>query len=125
MEDDWSLADWILDAGEAAEAKHTRGERLSPVDKLTRELWVFDMHSLNGGVSQYFCNCADRWSTLIEAALPFPIEPLQLVIQRVEGAISGSSDSYSALLEFPEIDKFYQSNRLVMWRQVQTLATAD
>ena len=124
MEDDWDLEDWLLEAGEAAEKKHISGGQLSPLECLTRELWVFDMHSMNGGVAQYFANYAERWPELTAAISSFHIESLQLLVKRIDEAISGSSDPYSALLETSGLDDFYYENRLVAWRQVQAMANA-
>ena len=125
MEDDWDLEDWLLDAGEAAEHKHVAGATLSPIETLTRELWVFDMHSLNGGVSQYFFNYPKRWPTLADAASSFRIEPLDLLVTRINEAIRGSNDPYSAVFEANGLNEFFQENRLSIWRRVHSLANAD
>jgi hypothetical protein len=124
MADDWDLEDWLLDAGEAAEMKHAGGGQLSSVENLIRELWVFDIESVNGGVSQYFCNHAERWSALVAAASAFEIEPLRSFMARVEEVVKGSIDPYSALVESSGLDELYVECRLDAWRQVQALAGA-
>ena len=122
MEDDWDLENWLLDAGEATELKLAADGQLSPIEKLIRELWVFDIESVNGGVSQYFCNHAERWSALVAAASEIKIEPLRSFMARVEEVVKGSVDPYSDLLGSSGLDEFYRDNRLVVWRQVQALA---
>ena len=124
MEDDWDLEDWLLEAGEAAEKKHLGGDELSPIEILTRELWVFDMHSVNGGVSQYFGNYSERWPAFVAAVSKLHIEPLQLLVKRIEVIIGDSDDPYSALCEVSDLDNDYYANRLSIWRDVQALANA-
>ena len=72
MDTDWELEDWRLDAGGRVEQKAIAGGDLTPVERLIRECWVFDMHTRNGGVSQYFCNHgAEQWQVL-KSASTFP-----------------------------------------------------
>ena len=71
MESDWELEDWLLQAGEQAERKASAGSSLSPAERLIREFWTFDIHTRNGGVSQYFSNHElARWRALRDAWLP-------------------------------------------------------
>lgn len=124
MDTDWVLEDWLLAAGERAERKVIAGAVLSPVEQLIRELWVFDMHTCNGGVSQYFCNHEPaRWQALKTAWLPETVPSLGPILTEVDRLIAGASDAYLATLNAsPVIDNFYYIHRLSAWREVRQIA---
>lgn len=67
MQTDWELEDWLLDAGDRAERAWLEGgdAALSPVERLVREVWLLDMETRNGGLSQDFANHElARWTAL-------------------------------------------------------------
>jgi hypothetical protein len=61
---DWELEEWLLDAGERGELKAVAGEPVTPAERLIREFWAFDVHTRNGGVSQYF----ELWADAVAGA---------------------------------------------------------
>ena len=124
MEVDWELEDWLLRAGERAERKAIAGGPLSPIERLAREIWVFDMHARNGGVSQYFCNHgSERWQALKSAWLPEAVPGLGPVIAEVERVIAGGSDPYLATLSAsPGVEGFYEAHQPSVLRELRRLA---
>lgn len=123
MNSDWLLEDWLLDAGEKAHQKRSSGELLSPLETFTREYWLFDMHAVNGGVSQYFCNYdLQYWAALRSAAPLENVPSFEQVIDRVDDIISGAADPYEAVIESPDIDDWYYDHRLSVIRELREAA---
>jgi hypothetical protein len=124
VEVDWELEDWLLDAGERAERKLIANGCLSPAERLIREFWVFDIHTRNGGVSQYFCNHGlEQWQALKSALLPESVPSLGPLIAEVERVIAGAPDPYLAALNAsPGIDHFYEAHQLGVRRELRTIA---
>ena len=123
MSSDWSLEDWLLDAGEKAQQKRINGEVLSPVEAFTQEYWTFDMHAVNGGVSQYFCNFdLQNWAALQSSAPLENVPSFGQVIDRVNDIISGASDPYEALITSSGIDDWYYRHRLSVIRELRIAA---
>ncbi|NLX98265.1 MAG: hypothetical protein GXY83_19065 [Rhodopirellula sp.] len=123
MEVDWELEDWLLDAGEQAERKVIAGHSLTPGERLIREFWVFDVHTRNGGVSQYFLNHgAVQWQTLRSAWLPDRVPSLGPIIAKVERVIASAADPYLATLDAsPEIEEFYEAHQVGVRRELRGL----
>ncbi|QDT49536.1 DMP19 family protein [Symmachiella dynata] len=124
MDTDWELEDWLLDVGERVEQKATAGGELTPVERLIREFWVFDMHTRNGGVSQYFCNYgAEQWQALKSAWLPNDVPGLGPILSEVDRVIAGAADPYEATLNAtPDIEEFYDAHQLNVRRELRSLA---
>lgn len=121
---DWELEDWLLDAGECAELKAAAGEPLTPAERLIREFWAFDIHTRNGGVSQYFCNCELlRWRELKAAWLPEAVPSLGQIVAEVDRILGGASDPYQATLDAsPSLEDFYEAHQLDVRRELRRLA---
>jgi hypothetical protein len=124
VEVDWELEDWLLQAGERAERKAIAGGSLSPAEQLIREFWVFDIHTQNGGVSQYFCNHESRqWQALKDAWLPDQVPSLGPIIAEVERVVGGASDQYEAALDAsPGIEDVYEAHHLGVKQELRRLA---
>lgn len=124
---DWELEDWLLEAGERAERKAIAGGDLTPVERLIREFWVFDIHTRNGGVSQYFANHeAAQWQALKAAWLPAAVPSLGPILAEVDRVITGTADPYSAALTAsPGIEAFYESHQLEVRRELRRLQHAE
>ena len=123
---DWELEDWLLNAGEKAARKEIAGLDLSPLERLTREFWSFDIQALNGGVSQCFCNYGlERWQVFKAAWLPEVVPSLGSIFAEVDRIIGDSADAYDATLSASEeIDRFYFERRKDAWREVQRATLA-
>ena len=123
MSSDWSLENWLLDAGEKAQQKRLSGEPLSPLEAFTREYWTFDMHAVNGGVSQYFCNFdLQNWKALQSLAPLENVPSFGQIISRINDLISGAPDPYEALIASPDIDDWYYHYRLSVIRELREAA---
>ena len=125
MEVDWELEDWLLAAGERAERKSIAGDSLTATERLIREFWVFDIHTQNGGVSQYFANHEPaQWVALKAAWLPTRCPGLGPIIAAVDRVIAGAADPYLATLNAsPGIEEFYEAHRSGVQRELRRLAT--
>jgi hypothetical protein len=121
VEVDWELEDWLLEAGERAERKVIAGGSLSPVERLIHEFWVFDIHTRNGGVSQYFCNHElAQWLALRSAWLPKLVPSLGPILAEVDRVIVGATDPYLATLNAsPGIEEFYEAHQLSVRRELR------
>ncbi len=129
MATDWDLEDWLLTAGEGAERKRISNgyESLSPTERLVREVWVFDMETRNGGVSQYFCNHGlAQWQALRDAWLVDEVPSLEPIITEVERVIGGAADPYLATLgASPGIEAFYEAHQPSVLAKLRSLKAAD
>lgn len=125
METDWELEDWLLQAGEQAERKASAGGSLSPAERLIREFWVFDIHTRNGGVSQYFCNHElARWRALRDVWLPDAVPSLGPILAEVDRVIAGAPDPYLAAVDAsPGIEEFYEAHQLAVRRELRRLSS--
>jgi hypothetical protein len=123
VEVDWELEDWLLDAGERAERKAIAGDSLTPVERLVREFWVFDIHTRNGGVSQYFANHhPEQWETLKAAWMPAAVPSLGPIIAEVDRIIAGATDPYLATLKAsPGIEEFYEAHQQGVRQELRRL----
>ncbi|MBL9163912.1 MAG: hypothetical protein JNL18_14365 [Planctomycetaceae bacterium] len=123
MNSDWSLEDWLLDAGEKAHQKRLSGEPLSSLETFTREYWLFDMHAVNGEVSQYFCNFdLHHWAALRSSAPLENVPSFGQVIDRIDEVISSAPDPYEAVIASPDIDDWYYHHRLSVIRELHEAA---
>ena len=123
MNSDWSLEDWLLHAGEKAHHKRTNGEPLSPLEAFTWEFWTFDMHAVNGGVSQYFCNYdLQHWTALRSSAPLENVPSFGQVIDRMDEIIGDASDPYEAVIESADIDDWYHDYRLSVIQELHEAA---
>jgi hypothetical protein len=124
---DWELEDWLLQAGERAERKVIDGGSLSTAERLIREFWVFDIHTRNGGVSQYFANHGPvQWQALKAAWLPAAVPGLGPIIAEVDRVIAGAADAYlAALAASPGVEAFYESHQLGVRRELRRLQDAE
>jgi len=122
---DWELENWLLHAGEQAELKATAGSPLSPAERLIREFWAFDIHTRNGGVSQYFCNHElARWRALRDAWLPDDVPSLGPILREVDRVIAGAADPHLAALDAsPGIEELYEAHQLAIRRELRRLAS--
>jgi hypothetical protein len=122
---DWELEDWLLKAGERVARKIVTAASLSPVERLIREFWLFDIETRNGGVSQYFCNHGlQQWQALKAAWLPDAVPSLGPLIAKVDRIISSAPDPYLATLNAsPGIEDFYEEHQLNVRRELRQLAT--
>lgn len=120
---DWELENWLLESGERADQKAISGGLLSPSERLIREFWLLDIHTRNGGVSQYFCDFEQaRWLALRSAWLPDLVPSLGLILAEVDRVIEGACDPYVATLSAsPGIDEFYESHQLNVVRELRQL----
>lgn len=92
------LEDWISDAGGEVVEKRVQGAELTPDEQLLYEVWLFDTQQRNGGISQYFCNYAERWPALRELAgarLPSFVG----LARSIERALGSSTDPYEAITD--------------------------
>ena len=121
MKVDYDLEDWLLNAGEKAARKEIAGVALSPLERLTREFWSFDLQAMNGGVSQYFCNKGlAGWQSFKAAWLPEIVPSLGIIFTEVDRVIVDSTDAFNATLSASEeINCLYYERRLAAWREVQ------
>lgn len=113
MATDWAAEDWLLDAGEETEHKcMARGvDALTPAERLLREVWILDMETRNGGVSQYFCNHGvERWQQLQEAWLSSSAVPsLRPIIDAINGLIANCAAYQATLSASPAIERTTRS----------------
>jgi hypothetical protein len=125
-QDKWQLEEWFLEAGEAAERAIIAGKSLSAIQSLIREFWVFDIHTQNGGVSQYFCNHGlERWQTLRSVWMSKEVPSLGPILTGVDRVLAGSEDPYQATLEAsPGIEDLYEAHQLDVKRELRRLAEA-
>lgn len=99
------------------------GELLSPLEAFTREYWTFDMHAVNGGVSQYFCNFdLQHWTALRSSAPLENVPSFGQVIDCIDEIISDAPDPYEALTAAPDIDDWYYNYRLSVIRELREAA---
>src|ERR1051325_7522054 len=128
METDWELEDWILEEGERIETKRlAEGDvSLSEIERLTREVWGFDIETLNGGVSQYFGNNGLRqWDEMRNAWLRHPGKSLGPIIAEVERVIAGADDPCRATFEAsPYIEDFYYAHRMSLLAELRAAGSA-
>lgn len=124
MDKDWELEDWLLEAGERAEEKATAGRDLTPVERLVREFWVFDICVRNGGISQYFCNNGlARWQELKSAWLPREVPSLGPILREVDRVIANAHDPYSATLNAsPTIEELYEAQQPLVCQELRSLS---
>ena len=128
MEVDWELEDWLLDAGENATRKlieHGHAA-LTAAERLVREVWLLDMETRNGGVSQYFCNHGiGQWRVLREAWVALDVPSLGPIINEIERVIARADDPYLATLAAsPGIEEMYESYQAQMKADLRRLASA-
>jgi hypothetical protein len=120
------LDDWLLDAGTAVEQKAIRGEGLSPLEALIREMWVLDCESLNGGVCQYFGNHGiHRWKALLTALKHLHVESVEALTNAISATIANAEDPYEAAAEASNsLNEFYYTNRSRAIENLRALQSA-
>jgi hypothetical protein len=122
---DWELEDWILVAGERNELKcSTNGiHSLTPAERLIREVWLFDLNTKNGGISQYFGNYGiKQWEALQDAWLPSAVPSLRPIIAEVNRVIAGDVDPYLATLQASAgIEKLFHEHETQVLAELKNL----
>ncbi|MHB1557375.1 MAG: DMP19 family protein [Isosphaeraceae bacterium] len=125
---DWDLEDWLLCAGESVERKsRVQGDAsLTPAERLLGEVWLFDMETRNGGVSQFFGNHGlARWQALCEAWSAEDVPSLGPIIAAIGRIIAGSDDPYLATLNAsPGIEDLYESHQAEVKTELKRWASA-
>lgn len=107
----WELDDWLTELGDhIVKKKASQGFHvLTPTERSVYEVWLFDTEARNGGVSQYFCNEAERWNTLLTVADNPMLPSLKAFAGRVQVRISGAEDPYVAAFNAAdELDSAYE-----------------
>ena len=125
---DWDLEDWLLDAGERVTRKsQVQGDAsLTRAERLLGEVWLFDMETRNGGVSQFFCNHGlARWQALCEAWSAEDVPSLGPIIAAIGRIIADSDDPYLATLNVsPGIEDLYESHQAEVKIELRRFAGA-
>jgi hypothetical protein len=126
--EDWELEDWLLRAGEQVYHKSLAqgAAALTRAERLLGEVWLFDMETRNGGVSQFFCNHGlARWRSLCEAWSPQDVPSLGPFIAEVDRIIAGSDDPYlSTLNASPGLEDKYEAHQAQMKAELRRFFSA-
>ena len=113
----WDLEDWLTETGDRIVNKiaDSGKETLTAHDCLIYEIWVFDIETRNGGVSQYFGNRGlEQWESLRSASQGFALPSLMQFMQEVDRLCGDTPDPYAvALAASPPLEEAY-------WRSHQT-----
>jgi hypothetical protein len=132
MEIDWELEQWLLDTGEKVTLKlMAEGPAsLSLIERFLREVWILDIQTSNGGVSQFFCNYGlSHWNALKESWPSRDVPGLGPIIIEIDRVIAGAEDPYLATLDAsPGIEDVYDvhSSRMKaelrdLWRKLMLM----
>ena len=129
MTTDWELNDWFLNAGERAERKRIAlgTESLSAYERLLLEVWLLDLETENGGVSQYFCNRGlDQWRILQSVWIVDKVPSLGPIITEIERVIASEFDPYLATLDAsPGIEDFYDTHQPCVLAELRALEASE
>ena len=111
----WELEDWLADAADAVVQRTTlKGyDALDARERLLYELWLFDAETLNGGVSQYFCNTeSDRWPSLLALSANSSLLAFSQFAVQVQQVLAGAKDAYQAVINSKvDLDDAYEGCR--------------
>lgn len=128
MAEDWELEDWLLEAGEQVSRKSLAqgAASLTRAERLLGEIWLLDMETRNGGVSQFFCNHGlARWRSLCEAWSAEDVPSLGPIIAAIDRIIAGCDDPYVATLNAsPGLEDLYECHQAPMKTELRRFAGA-
>jgi hypothetical protein len=105
------LEDWLVNNGVAVVQKRASGSPLSPREQLLYEVWLVYMETMNGGLSQYFCNEGwAHWERCVATAANTGLRSFAPFATRVNALIDGAKDPYEALIRAGDVadETYYQ-----------------
>ncbi len=90
------------------------------------EVWLFDMDTRKGGVSQFFCNHGlARWRSLCESWSAEDVPSLGPIIAAIDRIIADSDDPFLATLDAsPGIEEMYESHQAQIKAELRRFGSA-